>query len=440
MAKRTDENENAIIEGTLSIIHSDTNGDGDIEVSGVVYTDNIKSNTLSGLILNVNDVGFLDNIVYLNEKTDTVVVPEPTKSGFYVKDTTLKSISSTGVITTYQPTTTKGDITVHNGTTQTRLPLGPNDYILQVDSSTSTGLKWVPLGVSNISNQEYSVVLIGQNNSQLIFDDLIGAFYVQVSTKSRSGPLGIFFSTKNNVINYGHIARVTSEGLLNLEYNPYEGVRLYKEITQGDGEYTVKTNTNFTENTVTLTTTLWSTVSFTGNFGAYSISVSNNILGPSATFLLAKSTQTHNSSNIIKISSSPSSDSGYLEIRWNANSTVEIRKTTNNHDGVYSLVENFSNSTNTLINLSGTTYSEIPSNFYEKRSVCVKITNDVSGYPCSIFYLSKKEKVNHSSKFSVFSPGNTTLEKISIDWNPLELIKIKKSGSNFDGNYNLYVY
>lgn len=438
MSKRSDDHENFIITGTLSVLHSDTNGDGNIEVSGVIYTDIIKSNTISGVPVTINDVDLLDNMIYLNEKSGSVILPEVSKLGFYVKDNLLKSISNSGVITVYQPTTTKGDILVHNGTTQTRLPLGQNDYILQVDTTTSTGLKWVPNTQTTTNMEDYNVVLIGED-SQLIFDDLIGAFYIQISTKTRNGPISIFFSTKNNKNNYGHIVKITNEGLLNLEYNPYEGVRLHKETIQGDGEYIVKTNKNLIENIINLTSNLWVELPFTNKFGAYSISISNNVLGPAATFLLAKSTETHNNGNIIKISSSPSSDLSVLEIRWASNSFIEIRKTSNNYDGDYIVTDNFSNSVNSTINLSGTNYSEISSIIYEKKSFCIKITNDVSGYPVSIFYLSKKEKINNSSKFSVFSPGNVTLEKILIDWNPLELIKIKKSGINFDGNYNLYI-
>lgn len=41
------------------------------------------------------------------------------------------------------PSTTKGDLEVHNGTALTRLPVGTDDYILSADSAEATGLKWI---------------------------------------------------------------------------------------------------------------------------------------------------------------------------------------------------------------------------------------------------------------------------------------------------------
>ena len=51
-------------------------------------------------------------------------------------------VSSGGGGSTSLPTTTKGDLVVHNGTTNVRLPVGSNTQVLTADSSTATGLKW----------------------------------------------------------------------------------------------------------------------------------------------------------------------------------------------------------------------------------------------------------------------------------------------------------
>lgn len=42
------------------------------------------------------------------------------------------------------PSTTKGDLIVHDGTASARLPVGANDYVLTADSTTATGVKWAP--------------------------------------------------------------------------------------------------------------------------------------------------------------------------------------------------------------------------------------------------------------------------------------------------------
>lgn len=54
------------------------------------------------------------------------------------------TFTSTGAVkqTVISPLTTKGDIFVNNGTQDTRLPVGTNDYILTADSTQATGMKW----------------------------------------------------------------------------------------------------------------------------------------------------------------------------------------------------------------------------------------------------------------------------------------------------------
>ena len=44
--------------------------------------------------------------------------------------------------TVTSPLTTKGDLLVNNGSVDTRLPVGTNDYILTADSAQATGMKW----------------------------------------------------------------------------------------------------------------------------------------------------------------------------------------------------------------------------------------------------------------------------------------------------------
>jgi len=47
------------------------------------------------------------------------------------------------------PSTTKGDVIVHNGTNNVRVGIGTNDYVLTADSAQATGLKWAPAGTAS---------------------------------------------------------------------------------------------------------------------------------------------------------------------------------------------------------------------------------------------------------------------------------------------------
>ncbi len=51
--------------------------------------------------------------------------------------------------------TTKGDLSVHNGTNHVRLPVGTNGYVLTADSASSTGMKWAVPSASPAGGDTY---------------------------------------------------------------------------------------------------------------------------------------------------------------------------------------------------------------------------------------------------------------------------------------------
>lgn len=143
MSKRTDLSENSNIDGTLTLKSSLFNGSGDIELEGTVYTDFIKPNTISGTPVDIEQVEFLQKIITLNENNTTPSSPIADKYRFYIENGFLKSINSSGVVTIYQPITTKGDLLSHNGTTHVRIPVSANTDVLSCDNTEASGLKWV---------------------------------------------------------------------------------------------------------------------------------------------------------------------------------------------------------------------------------------------------------------------------------------------------------
>lgn len=108
-----------------------------------------STSTTTGALRVTGGVG-IGGAVYLGSPLNMVHVTAPAApvsgvSRCYTdnSDGLLKSVSSSMVVTTYQPTNTKGDITAHNGTTQVRLPVDAiNDSYLISNSSTPTGLSW----------------------------------------------------------------------------------------------------------------------------------------------------------------------------------------------------------------------------------------------------------------------------------------------------------
>jgi hypothetical protein len=123
-----------VVSGGIGITNSvdavsSTNG-GSFTVAGGAA---INRSVYIGETLNIRDTAVPGNPVAGNTRFSSL-------SG------TLISKNSSGTITTYQPTTTKGDILSHNGTTQVRVPVGINGAVLVADSSEVSGVKW---GVSS---------------------------------------------------------------------------------------------------------------------------------------------------------------------------------------------------------------------------------------------------------------------------------------------------
>lgn len=66
--------------------------------------------------------------------------------------------TKTAAYNALSPTTTKGDLEVHNGTDVVRVAVGSNNQVLIADSSQSAGVKWGTAGVSNLfTSSELSV-------------------------------------------------------------------------------------------------------------------------------------------------------------------------------------------------------------------------------------------------------------------------------------------
>lgn len=427
---------------------------GDVYTQGITYfknTTDSKSST-SGSVLISGGLGVKANI-----SGNAIILPSITKpiynnivdntSQFYIdaNDNLFKSITTTtGTLTTYQPTNTKGDLLTHNGITQVRLPVGLDGQILTVNSNTVDGMEW-----SYGANKSNQIYLGGNDNSTTCFiiQNPEGAFIVCIYPIVKYGASANFFFTKSFSSQYGHIITTNGNpsfdnGILLAEYNPYQGIELYKTTNGSNGLYIENSNQLFLGATIQLTSTNLTTTNFISTYGAYFISISSQNNGPAATFIITKSDPSLNSCQITKISSSPGTNNCNLYIQWHSLSPFNIYKTTNDNDGFYTIIDNFPNInvfTITLTNTNTVYLQKKLFNFYEKKSFFIKIAYNLMNGPCSIFSMSKNHHTISGNKTTYQSPGKTSLEKILFNWNSNSLPSISKTGTNYNGIYNVEI-
>lgn len=134
-----------------SVIYTKMNNIGNIVLNN---TNDATDYTAGGTIISLGGVSinksvFIGNNINVKQYIDqgVLALPENPNTNYirYFTDTSdslYKSLNSAGTLTTYQPTITKGDLLAHNGTTQIRLPVSTNGFILTVDSTQSSGLVW----------------------------------------------------------------------------------------------------------------------------------------------------------------------------------------------------------------------------------------------------------------------------------------------------------
>ena len=390
---------------------------------------------------------FIGDTLNLNDIVAPVSNPGSGTKSFYIDtaDSLLKSKNSSGVITTYQPTNTKGDITAHDGTSQVRLPVGTDGYVLQSDSSTATGLKWaVNTGSGQGGGNKF---YLGTSVNTTINEPSIGSFFNFVYPAVDNGSSSNFFNCKS----YPNLAGVSlrlnsnpslsSSGQLTSSWPTYRGVKVLKSYSEAVGDYVINNNTSYGFTVVALSGTTWSNLSFSGLVGCFCLSVSTSS-GPSATFMITKNVASQNTGNIVRLISTPGTPGGQLELRWQSSSVIQMRKTNNANDGDYRIVDNFS-VVEQLINvtLTGTAQTFLTNNdfkYYTDKSFICKVVSQTVNGPYAIFAVSKNSPSINGNVYSVRSPGLTTNELLNFNWNSNSLPSISKNGTGYNGVYDVY--
>ena len=379
----------------------------------------------------------------LNMTGQTVTPPLGGTIRLYIDsfDNLLKSKDSINTITIYQPTNTKGDLISHNGSVAVRIPVGKEGEILSVNKNTDSGLKWESVKVL------FNYVLSGVDKKTNVIENPYGSFLFLTYPLIEDGSSCLIFSSKSYAsINGTNIRLNSNPSLINSSniypvYPPYKGLQLAKTYTEADGNYIGASNLNFTSYPITLNSTTWTNIDIEETYGCYFLSINSDNSFSSCFFMISKADPLLNSGNIVRLCLTTSLNSNIIQIRWQANSFPQIRKTNNFDNGIYNIIDNFDNMKESLsLSLSGTSRATISSlvlKYYQNRTIIFKITSAIPDSPNGIFTMSKNSPTRNGNVSYVRSPGKTTGELINIHWDSQNFLQVSKTGNGYSGTYDI---
>jgi hypothetical protein len=437
--KRTDLAENGTVYGTLSMLPHDTNGNGDIELYGGLYTDFIDTNTLNA---SVDIKGVLvsdDNITLSSSTQPTNAIANSNMFYTDTLDSKYKSVDSLGVVTVYQPTTTKGDLIVNDGTSTTRLPVGTVNQVLQADPSSITGLKWATN--TSMSTNRSEIFTLLKNHDNIVFDLPVASSCISVYSAIKDGSSSNYIVSKSvpsslgNIVSLNNNPSISDTKVFTVTYPAYGGVN-FRNISNDEGSFKIVNSSLNAKSVVTLTGT-FTTIVNASLTGAFFLSVSSDLVdsSPKVSFYACKSIASNNTATLTTFNSPSASLVTSLIVSWPSNSGILINKSTVNYNGDYNVVNNI-NGDNITVALTNTTSTIIPQFvWYTDKSFWVSVNSQVANGPCAVFSVSKNSNTLNGNISKTSSLGQTTLEDLNLVWGVNSRLFLNKTGNNYNGSY-----
>jgi len=147
---------NVSLENTTAQVLTASNADIEVLAASNVTLENTAINLLNAT------TGFIEGLTSSNGYIDNLGVSNllfqesNVSANVYINPTSgkLSTVDENSNVSVLNPLTTLGDIFVHNGTTDVRLPIGTDNQILYVNPTSETGLAWKTLSTDSIVVKE----------------------------------------------------------------------------------------------------------------------------------------------------------------------------------------------------------------------------------------------------------------------------------------------
>ena len=413
-----------------------------VKTGNILRVGHIKENTDGGSV-DVSGVEMKNSALYLPEQEQTSTPLSGKRMLFFETDGNLAMKDSSGTIDKVRVPKNKGEIVTHNGTEQVILPGGSEFQVLSVDPSSSTGFSW-----KNPENfiEQYQIFTLIDTMWTSIDIEIEGGRQYSIVNEVAYGPCGMGFLTKSEQEEKAHCFYMNCPGendeRLVVRWTPDHEMEIQKNIDTKNGSYIRRILTRNKDKTTTLSNTDYTEI-FSEISGNLLVIIepdhNTNDGGPCSIFLLTKSEQT-NYASIVCLSASPSVFSNEkLEIRWQPNTGVELKKDGENYDGIFNIKPLMKMVRDSgIVSLSGINYV----NIYKKKdrlSMLLVVKNVITNGPSAVFAILKNDKTQQGLVQRLTSCPGSNGEHLEVTYAANSKVKIRKTGVGFDGDYNFSI-